>query len=185
VGAVVTGLQIRTSPFMMESKEAGDAEARGPSTRMVDAVVALIMAALGAVVIVSSLQIGAGWGDDGPRSGYFPFYIGILITGSSLVNFVLALRRPPDGDIFVEYSKLRLVLAVLIPSIVYVFAIRWLGIYVASALFIAAFMRWQGRFGWAKLFVVAIGVSISLFLLFDIWFKVALPKGPLEAMFGY
>src|SRR5260221_4440404 len=119
---------------MMESKEASDAEARGPSTRIVDAVVALIMAALGAVVIVSSLEIGAGWGDDGPRSGYFPFYIGILITGSSLVNFVLALRTPRGGDIFVEYSKLGLVLAVLIPSIVYVLAIRWLGIYVASAI---------------------------------------------------
>jgi len=169
----------------MESNENGDAEARGPSTRTVDAVVALIMAALGMVVVVSSLQIGAGWGDDGPKSGYFPFYIGLLITGSSLVNFFLAMRGPRDGGIFVEYSKLRLVLAVLIPSIVYVLAIRWLGIYVASALFIAAFMRWQGKFGWAKVVVVSIGVSVALFLLFDIWFKVALPKGPLEAMFGF
>jgi hypothetical protein len=74
---------------------------------------------------------------------------------------------------------------VLIPSIAYVFAIRFVGIYVASALFIAAFMRWQGKFGMVKLSLVGLGVSISLFLMFEVWFKVSLPKGPLETMLGF
>jgi putative tricarboxylic transport membrane protein len=158
--------------------------ARGTPTWVVDAAVALIMAGVGAVVAINSLLIGAGWGDDGPRSGYFPFYLGLFIFASSLVNFFLAVRNKVQS-IFVLHSQLRLVLAVLLPSIAYVFAIRYLGIYVASALFIAAFMRWQGKFGMAKLLVVGLGVSVSLFVMFEIWFKVALPKGPLEAMLGF
>ena len=75
-------------------------------------------------------------------------------------------------------------LAVLIPSIVYVL-IRYLGIYVASALFIGIFMRWQGKFGLVKIMLVSLGVSVCLFLMFEVWFKVSLPKGPLETMLGY
>ena len=169
----------------MTSNSDSETEERGPATWVVDAVVAFIMSIIGAVVMVNSIQLGAGWGDDGPRSGYFPFYIGLFIVGSSLVNLVLAIRNHRDRSIFVDYQKLRLVLAVLIPSIFYVFAIRYLGIYVASALFIGAFMRWQGKFGFVKVTLVSVGVSIALFLMFEVWFKVALPKGPLERLLGY
>ena len=37
----------------------------------------------GAIVLVGSLQVGIGWGAEGPRPGFFPFYIGLLIIGSS------------------------------------------------------------------------------------------------------
>jgi putative tricarboxylic transport membrane protein len=169
----------------MPSSENNHTHAQGALTWMVDAIVALIMAGIGVVVIVNSVKVGAGWGDDGPRSGYFPFYIGLFILFSSLVNCFLAIRKHRDRSIFVEYRQLRLVLAVLIPSIVYVFAIRYLGIYVASALFIACFMRWQGDFGLLKIVLVSFGVSIALFLMFEVWFNVALPKGPLEAALGF
>jgi len=74
---------------------------------------------------------------------------------------------------------------VLLPSILYVLAIQYLGIYVASALFIGVFMWWQGKFRLIKILPVSLGVAVALFLMFEIWFQVALPKGPLEAMFGY
>jgi len=31
---------------------------------------------------------------------------------------------------------------------------------------------------------VSIGNSVAFFLIFEIWFKVPLPKGPLEALLG-
>jgi hypothetical protein len=98
---------------------------------------------------------------------------------------VQGFRAPRAAGIFVERGQARLILAVLIPTIVYVFAVRLLGIYVASALFIGAFMAWQGKFALLKCVVVGVLVSVCLFLMFEIWFKVPLPKGPLEALFGY
>ena len=160
-------------------------DGHGVSTWTVDAVVALIMIAIGAVVMYDSHRIGSGWSADGPQSGYFPFYIGLLIAASSAVNLFQAIRKGRDRSVFVPHKKLRLVLAVFLPSMVYVFAIGYVGIYVASALFIAVFMWWQGKFRLLKIVPVSVGVSVSLFLMFEVWFKVSLPKGPLEALLGY
>jgi putative tricarboxylic transport membrane protein len=147
--------------------------------------VSLAFFALGALVVFDSRRLGAGWADDGPQAGYFPFYVGLIICASAVFNLVRALRMRPERDIgFVEVGQLRLVLSVLIPAIAYVAVIGWLGIYAASAAFVAFFMRWLGKYGWWKLAAVAVGNSVFFFLVFEIWFKVPLPKGPLEAWLG-
>ena len=86
--------------------------------------------------------------------------------------------------VFVEVGQLKLVLSVLVPSIVFVGLVGWLGIYVAGAIFVAFFMRWLGKYAWWKVALVSIGNSVVFFLIFEIWFLVPLPKGPLEALLG-
>jgi putative tricarboxylic transport membrane protein len=148
-------------------------------------VLALFFLALGAIVIYDSVRLGAKWGDDGPQTGYFPFYIGLLIALASVANLVAALAiRPENEQPFVEVGQLKLVLAVLVPTAIYVGLIGWLGIYVASALFIAFFMRWLGKYSWWKTAAVSIGNSVVFFLIFEVWFKIPLPKGPLENLLG-
>jgi putative tricarboxylic transport membrane protein len=144
---------------------------------------ALFFLALGAIVVYDSARLGARWADDGPQTGYFPFYIGALICVASLANLIAA-TRAPQGRTFVEVGQLKLVLAVLVPSAIYVALIGWLGIYVASALFIAFFMRRLGHFAWWKTIAVSIGNSVVFFLIFEVWFKIPLPKGPLENLLG-
>ena len=147
--------------------------------------VAAFIFLLGAIVIYDSARLGARWGDDGPQAGYFPFYIGLILCASSAVNLVLAMLNRRDKDrTFVEVGQLKLVLTVLIPSAIYVALIGWTGIYLASAVFVAFFMRWLGKYPWWKVAAVSIGNSVAFFLIFEIWFKVPLPKGPLEALLG-
>ena len=160
------------------------------SVRLWEMVVAVMFLVFGAGVMWDSWRIGARWGDDGPQAGYFPFYIGLFIVVSAIVILVNAARMGPEGrEAFVRSVQLKMVLTVLLPSIVYVALIDnpWypLGIYVPSALFIAAFMRFLGKYGWLKIALVSIGVMVAFFLMFEIWFQVPLPKGPLEAAFGY
>jgi putative tricarboxylic transport membrane protein len=132
-----------------------------------------------------SARLGARWAEDGPQAGYFPFYIGLLVGLSAVVNFAMALvnRRDAERD-FVELDKLKLVLAVLVPTGIYVAVIGWTGIYVSSAIFIAFFMRWLGKYPWWKVVAVSIGTMVVFFLIFESWFKVPLPKGPLENLLG-
>ena len=131
------------------------------------------------------MRLGARWGEDGPQAGYFPFYIGLLVCISAAVNLGMALFATRDAErSFVELDKLKLVLAVLVPSALYVALIGWTGIYAASALFIAFFMRWLGRYPWWKVAAVSIGTMLAFFLIFESWFKVPLPKGPLENLLG-
>ncbi len=155
------------------------------SVRSTELIVAALFIALGAVVIYDSVRLGAGWAADGPQPGYFPFYLGAIICAASSVTFVQALLASKLAqESFVEVGALKLVLSVLVPAVVYVALIGWLGIYVASALFVALFMRWLGRYPWWKVAAVSIGNSVFFFLVFERWFLVPLPKGPLENLLG-
>ena len=163
--------------------QAAAEERTGVPTFAVEAAVAALVILLGLVVLFGSRNLGSGWTTDGPGAGYFPFYIGLIICIASLVNMVLALRVPAaQNKAFVEVGQLKLVLAVLVPSALYVALIGWLGIYVASAIFVAFFMRWLGKYDWWKLAAVSIGNSVFFFVIFEVWFKIPLPKGPLEAL---
>jgi putative tricarboxylic transport membrane protein len=148
-------------------------------------VVAALFFLVGAIVIYDSWRLGAGWGEDGPQAGYFPFYIGLMVCAASAVNFGLALFGKRDREkAFVEVAALKLVLSVLVPAAIYVALIGWTGIYVASTVFIAFFMRWLGKYAWWKVAAVSIGNSVVFFVIFEFWFKVPLPKGPLESLLG-
>lgn len=152
--------------------------ARGP-----ELAVAAVLLLLGGLVVADSLRVGTGWADDGPRSGYFPFYIGCLLMAASgwiLLQQLLRWRR--DTAVFAERGQLGQVAAVLVPMLVYVALIFPLGLYLASALLIALFMWRFGRYRWRVTLPVALGVPLFFFLVFERWFLVPLPKGPLERL---
>jgi hypothetical protein len=153
------------------------------TVRTMEMVVAVLLFVLGTVVIYDSIRLGVRWADDGPQAGYFPFYIGLLICISCAVIFFRAIASKSRKS-FVSREALALVLKMLIPSIVYAVAIAFLGIYVASTIFIVGFMVWLGKYSWLKALATGIGVNVTFFLLFEVWFKVPLPKGPLEAALG-
>jgi hypothetical protein len=158
-----------------------------PALRLRSAEIALavFLFALGAVVITDSLRLGMRWAADGPQPGYFPFYLGLFICIACVVTVVLALRMPAERNkTFVQVGQLKLVLSVLVPSAIFVVLVGYIGIYVSAILFVAFFMRWLGRYPWWKVAAVAIGHSVALFIIFEIWFLVPLPKGPLERLLG-
>ena len=172
-----------------EERAAGDG---GISTRTMEIVVALVLLALAALVIFDSYRLGAKWGDDGPQSGYFPFYIGLLLGIASLVTLAGAVMKEwrrghtsasaaPQRQ-FVGWGQLKLVLSVLVPALVYVLGVQLIGMYVASALYITIFMRWLGRYSWVKSAAIAVAVSATIFVLFEVWFKVPLYKGVYDAL---
>ncbi len=148
--------------------------------------VALLFFVVGAIVIYDSARLGFGWQEvHGPRPGYFPFYVGLLICIASLVNAVRALMVPSAQDkVFVELGQLKLVLSVLVPTAIYAALVTWIGIYISSALFIAFFMRWLGKYDWWKVVAVGVGTTVVFYVVFEKWFKVPLPKGPLLNMIG-
>jgi putative tricarboxylic transport membrane protein len=166
------------------------------SNRTMEIVVALILLGGSILVIHDSLRIGAGWQDGvGPAAGYFPFWVALILGISSLLILITAVMGSGSGEVFVSLRPFGRVLAVLIPALVYVALIGGvslgrvdvpgLGIYVASAIFIFAFMLAVGRENVFKALGVSVLVPLALFFMFEKWFLVALPKGPLEIWLGY
>jgi hypothetical protein len=168
---------------MDEDKDSAAGARAGISMRAVELAVAVLLFVAGAVVVYDSYRLGSKWGSDGPQSGYFPFYIGVLICIASSVNFVQSLlAKPGAGDVFVEWGPFKLVLTVLIPAIIYVLGVKYLGLYVASAIYISIFMAWLGGYSWLRSIVVGVAVNASFFLMFEVWFKVPLYKGDLDPL---
>jgi len=158
----------------------------GTRTVVIDLVTAAIIFGLGALVSWDTYRLGASWGAEGPQAGYFPFYIGLIICISSAVVLGQSLAKlGRDKSVFVQREQLRQVMIILLPSTVYVLGIQFLGIYVSSAVFICLFMRIVGSYTWLRSAVVGVAVSSVTFPLFEIWFTIPLPKGPLEALLGY
>jgi putative tricarboxylic transport membrane protein len=158
----------------------------GMTYSLVDALTAAVVFLVGVVMMADNYRIGAGWSQDGPESGYFPFHIGLILCIAAIVVFLKSLfGKKRNNTIFVSRERFRLVLIVLIPTALYVLAVQILGMYVASALFIGGFMRLLGKTEWSRTVIVSVAVSVILFWMFEIQFMVPLPKGPLEALFGY
>ena len=156
----------------------------GPRHRSVEIGVALAFILFGGIVIAGSLKVGINWGAEGPRAGFFPFYVGLLIVLCSALNLTRALAVK-DGALFTTWPQLRQVLAVVMPTAAYVALVPFLGIYLSSMLLIGLFMKWLGRYSWALTLAVAVLVPAAFFLMFEKWFLVPLPKGPIEDLLGF
>lgn len=162
-----------------------EAAGAGPSHRGVEIGVAVLMAVIAVIGVIGSLKVGIGWAAEGPRAGFFPFYISVIVLISCAFNIASALKHADDGAAFATWSQLGKVLQVLVPTAIYALVVPYSGIYVASVVLIALFMRWFGRYNWLIIAAVAIGLPIVTFITFEIWFLVPLPKGPLEAALGF
>jgi putative tricarboxylic transport membrane protein len=158
--------------------------------RLAELLTAAGLMGLGGVVIADAARLGFGWGDEGPRSGFFPFWLAVFLTVTAGTLFVRALRSAP-GPPLLTRDKLRSVLTVLGPLAAFVVLIDppgpWpgLGLYTAGGLYLAFSMRWIGGHRWTIVVPVAVAVPLIAFFVFERWFLVPMPKGPLEAWLGY
>ena len=154
--------------------------------RVVDITVSLLLIALAATLGYDNWRTGIAWDSTGPQAGYFPFYLAVILAGASLYGLIAAwLSRKEAAETFVTRAQLRRVMAVFVPTLLFCLVTQFLGLYVASFLLISGFMRVVGRIALWKSLLTAFVFTAAMFVTFDIAFDVIMPKGPLEAAFGY
>jgi hypothetical protein len=173
---------------MSEGSDNEDPTSGVVTNRTMNIAVSLALMIVATIVMISSYRLGAGWAKDvGPDSGYFPFYVSLIMFVTSGVTLLQnLLKRPADGGgVFVMYGELMMVLQVLIPTVIFVVLSIYIGIYISTFLFIGFFMTWHGRYPFYFTIPLSIAVPIVLFVVFEIWFLVPLPKGPLEHWLGF
>ena len=173
----------------MSQNQSAESDVSLVSTRKMEVVTALVLASLGALVVWDANRLGAGWSDQGPEAGFFPFYVGLFLILAALGTIAYAyLSKEGKANAekpFVMRSQFKSVLQVFIPTVIYVFLMQLVGIYVALAIYIAGFMMINGGYKLVKALPYACIVPVIIFLMFEIWFLVPLPKGPIEAMLGF
>src|SRR6266542_1797507 len=147
--------------------------------RAADIVTASILMALGGIVLVDALRLGHGWGSDGPESGFFPFWLATILILCCVAIILQAIRRKTTTP-FTTREQLVRVLKVLLPAAGMVLLTQFLGLYVAAVLYMAFYMRWVGQHSWPAAIALPVSFSLLTFVVFERWFLVPLPKGPLE-----
>jgi hypothetical protein len=167
------------------SNEEQQAAGRGPPHQAVEVGVALLTLAFGVLIMAGSIRVGMGWGVEGPRPGFFPFYISLFIIVGSLINIVqVATGADGKPGIFSNWDQLRRVMSVVLPTTAYVALVPFIGMYVASILLIAVFMIWLGGYSWWTTAPIAFGIPFVTYVVFERYFQISLPKGPIENMLG-
>jgi putative tricarboxylic transport membrane protein len=157
----------------------------GPSQRNVEIAVALLTLGFGILILVGSLQVGIDWGVEGPKPGFFPFYVSLFIIGSSIYNLLQATTLGGiKTGVFSSWEQLRRVMSVVVPATIYVALVPFLGMYVSSILLIAFFMMWLGKYTALFTLPIAIGVPVFVYVIFERYFQIPLPKGPIEYWLG-
>jgi hypothetical protein len=155
-------------------------------TRKVEVITMFVLLGFAVLMGYDNWRTGMGWAADGPQAGYFPFYLSLILGASSLYGLVVEFaRRAKEDQTFVSRDQFRRVLQVFIPTCLFCVLTQWLGIYVASFLLVAGFMRFIGRIAWWKSLVTAFVFAAIMFVTFEIAFDVIMPKGPVEALFGH
>ncbi len=152
--------------------------------RAADLTTALLLMAGGLLVLGDSLRVGIGWSTDGHRSGFFPFWLAVILLLCAAGIVVQTIRRG-DRRAFVTREAVGPVLKMLLPAAAFVLLTQLVGLYVASAIYMAVYMRWIGRHAWTVVVGLSVAFPVATFLVFEIWFLVPMPKGPLEAWLGY
>jgi putative tricarboxylic transport membrane protein len=157
------------------------------TNRTIEAVVCLLLLGFAALLGYDNWRTGIGWDSTGPQPGYFPFYLSVILGGASLYGLIAVLVNGSQAaaETFVTRAQLRRVMAVFFPTFLFCLVTQYLGLYVASFLLIAGFMRLIGKIAWWKSLLTAFIFTALMFMTFDIAFDVIMPKGPLEAAFGY
>src|SRR5215510_812310 len=155
-------------------------------SRNVDIVVLLVLLGLACLLGWDSARVGNAWADDGPQAGYFPFYLSVLLGAACLIGLArLLMWSGHSTKGFINRHQFVRVTQVFVPTLAFVIMTEFLGLYVASFLLVAGFMWWIGGMALWKSVLTSFLFAAAMFLTFEIAFNVIMPKGPLEAAFGF
>jgi putative tricarboxylic transport membrane protein len=137
---------------------------RRVTTNVVDAAASVVFLALAAVVMVEGSRLGAGWDPQGPQAGFFPFWLAVLMGLGAIPAFFQALRARGSPPFFERRQEIVDLAKVGLPLVATVVAIPWIGIYVATWLYIWLFAWWYGGFRWWSAFLGGLCFAGAMYL---------------------
>lgn len=161
---------------------------KGDEMRKADIICALILLGIGLLVMADSIRLGCGWAMNGPRAGFHPFIMSLIVVIGCLIVIAQGIARKgvsASKKPFIPKGAIKPVLNVVLPAIGMVILTEYIGLYIAATLYIAVYMKWIGRYRWRMVIPLSLIVPLSTYILFDKLFLVPMPRGILGTMVGF
>jgi putative tricarboxylic transport membrane protein len=132
-----------------------------------------------AVAIFSATRLGFGSKSE-IGSGFFPFIIGVVLVAAGLISGISSVRRRDNmtgGELQLAQNSVRRVVYTVIAYIAWLLLTPFLGYVPATFPVSIALAKTMGLERWVWPIVLSLAITLSLYLLFDVFFYVDLPRG--------
>ena len=130
---------------------------------------------LGLVIMIVSWGYGFGTLRK-PGPGLYPFFIGLFILPLSIVLIILGSKSKSSEPLFTK-SGLKTFLLMVITFSLWIIAMPILGYALVTFAVAFAFCKIMRLEGWLKPLALSIGTALFIYLLFDVWLYIDLPRG--------
>jgi putative tricarboxylic transport membrane protein len=127
--------------------------------------------------LIAYISWGYGFGSVArPGPGLYPFFVGSAIAIFAAVLLASHLKAPPQ-HVPLEKGQPRTLASMAATFCLWILAMPVLGYVVVTALATFAFCKTMKLQGWRKPLGVSAGTALFIYLLFDKWLYIDLPRG--------
>jgi hypothetical protein len=136
----------------------------------------LLFMILGIVIIIVSWSYGFGALKQ-PGPGLYPFFITLfLILPFSTILLILGLKSKKSESLFGRYGFRKFLLMIL-TFILWIIAMPYLGYVIVTFVATCCSCKVMKLEGWLRPLVLSVGTALFIYLLFDYWLYIDLPRG--------
>ena len=138
---------------------------------------AFLSMVLSIIVIVVSLGYGLG-ALPRPGPGLYPFLVGVfLMLPFSIILLILGAMSGKAEPLLINRYGLGKFLFMILTFILWVTAMPYLGYVIVTLVATYCFCKVMRLEGWLKPIALSVGTALFIYLLFDYWLYIDLPKG--------
>ena len=141
---------------------------------------ALFWVALGILVCYGATRLGLGSVTE-PGSGFIFFWSGLILVILSCIVVAESLRNTEESVQETREMNWVKIALVLLSLVLYAFFLERLGFVLTTFVLLSFLLGWIERTNWARSLGVASVAALGTFMIFELWFKIRLPKG----IFGF
>jgi putative tricarboxylic transport membrane protein len=134
-----------------------------------------VLMVLGVIILIVSWGYGFGTFRR-PGPGLYPFFIGVLVLFFSMILFLLEMKPRKSDPVFTKGGPLTFIL-MIITFCLWIVVMPFLGYVVVTFLATFAFCKVMKLEGWWKPLAISVGTAVFIYVLFDYWLYIDLPRG--------
>ena len=134
-----------------------------------------ILTGIGIIIIITSLTYGFG-SLRRPGPGLYPFFIGLSIAVFGMVLLIAEFRPQTRPPLF-NRGDIKTLLFMIVAFCLWILMIPFLGYVIVTLLVTYGFCKIMKLEGLWKPISISAGTALFIYLLFDYWLYIDLPKG--------
>jgi putative tricarboxylic transport membrane protein len=148
--------------------------------RAADRTGAAVLLALAVAYTATAAGRYTYWTASGPGSGFFPFWLGLVLAALSILLLANAVRRPDPGPAWLPtgHGAARFVVVVVVTAL-FIALLPLLGMALGTAVFLGVLLRMLEGHSWRTTAAVAVGAAVANWAVFVLWLRVPFPVGML------